>query len=130
MRVPLPLLLGVRRRAGRGRVGRRTTVVLMVLVLVIVAVWWSSASSSSSEEEEEEEEGGDPAREAREDDGEAEVSERIRRRVKMALRSSDSTWTERGAVVAMAVLRGGGSEAGRGVGARVQSCGLGDILQS
>ena len=123
MRVPLPLLLGVRRRAGRGRVGRRTAVVLMVLVLVIVAVWWSSVSSSSSEEEEEEEEGGDPAREAREDDGEAEVSERIRRRVKMALRSSDSTWTERGTVVAMAVLRGGGSEAGEMcVEERMQSC--------
>ena len=123
MRVPLPLLLGVRRRAGRGRVGRRTAVVLMVLVLGIVAVWWSSVSSSSSEEEEEEEEGGDPAREAREDDGEAEVSERIRRRVKMALRSSDSTWTERGTVVAMAVLRGGGSEAGEMcVEERVQSC--------
>ena len=122
MRVPLPLLLGVRRRAGRGRVGRRTAVVLMVLVLGIVAVWWSSVSSSSSEEEEEEE-GGDPAREAREDDGEAEVSERIRRRVKMALRSSDSTWTERGTVVAMAVLRGGGSEAGEMcVEERVQSC--------
>lgn len=123
MRVPLPLLLGVRRRAGRGRVGRRTAVVLMVLVLGIVAVWWSSVSSSSSEEEEEEEEGGDPAREAREDDGEAEVSERIRRRVKMALRSSDSTWTERGTVVAMAVLRGGGSEAGEMcVEERMQSC--------
>ena len=122
MRVPLPLLLGVRRRAGRGRVGRRTAVVLMVLVLGIVAVWWSSVSSSSSEEEEEEE-GGDPAREAREDDGEAEVSERIRRRVKMALRSSDSTWTERGTVVAMAVLRGGGSEAGEMcVEERMQSC--------